>query len=299
MSHGLLPIRVEWPVDGETWEKRIVVYDNAGTVGVEEQVIFTRDSTGLGFVVTTASSAGKTTVNGWTLTQASLQENWLSDVSMPSDYMFMLSPATVVVEDAEGRKFGVRGKQTWADLPDAMPAIGAPNLYLLPLDRDLTFSVSGTGTGTYTLGIVSSSLGRSVTLADVPVTPKTRDVVRIANGLREVVVESADAGKDVTLHYGVGGVRQARALKIQRARVGRRSAFTLRSSDDLSNFELQSGRPAQQVAIGLTAADARELRRHTFDRVALAAAQPTTFDVADWADLGPASLHTNNERGKS
>ncbi len=294
-SHGLLPIRVEWPEDGETWERRIIVYDNAGTaVGLEEQLVFTRDSTGLGFVLT-GDTGGKNTANGWTLTQASLQENWLSDVSMPSDYMFMLSPATVVVEDAEGHKFGVQGKKAWADLPGAMPAIGVPNLYLLPLDQDLTFSVTGTGTGTYTLGIVSGSLGRSVTLVDVPVSSATRDTVRIADSLREIVVESADAEKDVTLHYGVAGVGQARALKVGRARVGRHSKLVLQSSGDLSSFDLQAKGVDQNVPIELVTANRETLQRHTFDTAAVTVGEPTHFDVTDWANLGPSSLGTGSE----
>ena len=295
-SHGLLPIRVEWPEDGETWEKRIILYDNAGTVGVEEQAIFTRDSNGLGFVVTTASSAGKDTAHGWILSQASLDENLLLDVSMPTDYMFMLSPATVLVEDAEGRKFGVRGKNAFADIPGAMPAMCAPNLYLLPLDQDLTFSVTGTGTGTYTLGIVSGSLGRSVTLVDVPVKPTTRDIVRIADGLREVVVESADASKELTLHYGVAGVQQARALKLERARVGRTAGLTLRSSDNLASFELQGKGADQRLSLELVAADTKAVKRHSFDDVAVTAAKPTTFDVTDWTDLGQDSLRNNGDK---
>jgi hypothetical protein len=295
-SHGLLPIRVEWPVDGETWEKRIVLYDNAGTVGVEEQAIFTRDSNGLGFVVTTPSSAGKDTANGWILSQASLQENWLNDVSMPTDYMFMLSPATVVVEDTEGRKFGVRGKEAWADLPGAMPAMCAPNLYLLPLDQDLTFSVSGTGKGTYTLGIVSNSLGRSVTLSDVPVKSTTRDVVRITNGLREVVVESADASKEVTLHYGIAGVQRARALNVQRARIGGAEGLTLRSSDNLASFELQAQGADQRLSIELVGADRTTVRRRGLDDVAVTAAKPTVFAVTDWTKLGPGSLRKQTQK---
>jgi len=50
-----LPIRVEYPVSGETWEKRIAVYDNAGTVGLDAFLTFTRTA-----VVCCASSCPAT-----------------------------------------------------------------------------------------------------------------------------------------------------------------------------------------------------------------------------------------------
>ena len=53
--------------------------------------------------------SNRDTAHGWTLSQASLQVNLLIDVTIPTDYLFMLSPATVVVEDAQGRKFGALG----------------------------------------------------------------------------------------------------------------------------------------------------------------------------------------------
>ena len=114
-SHGLLPIRVEYAVAGETWEKRLIVYDNAGNVGLESQLEFTRTSGGLGFVlqdldnngvVTAVDAQGRSTANGWTLSHVPLWFCWLMDVSMPLNFLWLMSPATVVIEDAEGRRFG-------------------------------------------------------------------------------------------------------------------------------------------------------------------------------------------------
>ena len=290
-SHGLLPIRVEYPVAGETWEKRIVVYDNAGKLDQESLLIFTRDSNGLGFVLSPDQPGmNRDTVHGWTLSQASLEVNLLSDVTIPTDYVFLLSPAAVLVEDAAGRRVGVKGGDSWADLPGALPAIGAPGLYLLPLDQDLTISLTGTGTGTYTVGIVSGSLGRSVTLVDVPVTPSTTDVVKIGDSLRDVVVSSSDAAKEVTMHYGVAGVRQARAVKVANARVGSGSSLTLRASDDLSTFDLHGDGADQAVMVALTAANDKRQRSQAFEGVAIGGAQTKTFSVTDWASLGSTTL---------
>lgn len=300
-SHGLLPIRMEYPA-GDTWERRLVVYDNVGEVRKESQLVFTRTSVGLEFVLS-GDTSNRNTANGWTLSQATLQDNWLDDVSMPLEYMYLLAaavgapqPAILLVEDDQGRRFGVSSnRKLWNDLPDVIPAIGAENLYLLPLDRNLRFFVTGMGDGTYTLAIVAGSLGRSITLVDVPVRPGTRDVVKIADGLREVTLSSGDAEKELTLHYGVGGVRQARALTVTGVRVGQRGGLTLRSSDNLSSFELEGDAPRHLVTFGLSAADHEDVHQQRFDQVPLGDRQVRTFQVADWGTLGPDSLHSDEQ----
>src|SRR5206468_8724761 len=93
-SHGLLPTRIEYPAGTETWEKRLVVYDNAGDLGLETRLVFTRNSNGLAYTIERldefgAISGGSTedTAHGWTLSHLSLEECWLADVTMPLDYV--------------------------------------------------------------------------------------------------------------------------------------------------------------------------------------------------------------------
>lgn len=285
-SHGLLPIRVEYPEPGETWEKRIAVYDNNNSTN-EEMLTFTRDSNGLLGFTLSGDTSNRTTASGWTLSQASLYTNWLSPKTIPTDYVFILSPATVLIEDAEGRKFGVKGKQVWNDLPDVIPAIGMKNLWLLPLDRDLTISLTGTGKGKYTFGVCSGTLGRSVTLTDIAVTPKTRDVVRVSNRLRDVTVESSD-NKDATIHYGVGGVGQARAVKVS-ARVGRQAGVTLRSLDNLDTIELDGAGRARPLRMELTGADRSTVSKQSFDGLEIGGGVKR-FGLSGWKALSPTSL---------
>ena len=38
ISHGLLPIRVVYPTASDSWERLLIVYDNAGRVGAESQI---------------------------------------------------------------------------------------------------------------------------------------------------------------------------------------------------------------------------------------------------------------------
>jgi hypothetical protein len=299
ISHGLLPIRVEYPVDGETWEKRLVLYDNAGNVALESRLEFTRTSAGLGFVldhldangvVTGGDAFGRSTATGWTLSHVPLWFCWLMDVSMPLNILWLMSPATVVIEDEEGRRFGAEGERVWNDLPDVTPAIGAEHLYLLPLDRNLRVTVHGTGKGTYSLGILAGSLGRSVTLVDVPVTPDTRDTVEMADGLREIRLGSGDADKEVTLHYGVGGAKEARALSVEGLRVGRRRGVTLQAADDLSSFELTGADGQRPVTVALTAAGPDDVQRQRFEELPVGDGRVGAFRVTDWTRLGPDSL---------
>jgi hypothetical protein len=293
VSHGLLPTRIEYPVDGETWDRRLVVYDNAGNLGKDTRLVFTRTSAGLAYTIEDLNATGDVigtdpsdTAAGWTLSHLSLEECWLTDVSMPLDFVYLLAPFDLLVEDELGRRFGRSGNRVWNDLPGVVPAVGAPNLYLLPLDRNLRISVTGAKGGTYTLGVVAGSLGRSVVLTDVPVTPATRDTLTIGDKLGEITVQSEDPEKTLGVSYGVGGVRLARALTLSGIQVGRRGGLTLRAAPDLGQFEL-SGRN-RPVTVALATADQNDVHRQQFQQVPLG--DRTAFRVADWAALGPDSL---------
>jgi hypothetical protein len=124
----------------------------------------------------------------------------------------------------------------------------------------------------------------------VPVKPDTRDTIQIAHSLRQVTLGSADAGKSVSLHYGIGGVHQARALTLSNLRIGRHNGLALRAASDLGRFDL-SGASGQSVTVGLAAANKRDIRRQRFDQVPLGDRPSSTFNVADWTNLGPDSLH--------
>src|SRR5207247_11356684 len=136
------------------------------------------------------------------------------DVTMPLDCVYLFAPLDLLIEDEQGRRFGTVGNRVWNDLPGVVPAVGASNLYLLPLDRNLRISVTGGRAGTYTLGVVAGSLGRSVVLTDIPVTPATRDTVTIGDRLAQITVQSEDAEKNFSVSYGVGGVHLARAVTL-------------------------------------------------------------------------------------
>jgi hypothetical protein len=222
---------------------------------------------------------------------------WLMNVSMPLSAVWLMSPATLLVEDEQGRRFGTAGGRVWNDLPDARPAVGAPNLYLLPLDRNLRFTVTGTGKGTYTMGILDGPGGRSLTLADVPVSPSTRDTIRITDRMREISITSVDPDKRITMHYGVGGAREARALTVEGVRVGQQGGVTLKESDNLSSFELVAGQPRHPVTVGLLAAGAAGATRQEFEKIPVGGGRTAGFTVESWEQLGTGSLKPNGTPG--
>ena len=103
-------------------------------------------------------------------------------------------------------------------------------------------------------------------------------------------MSSTDPEKTAALHYGVGGVRQARALSVADLRIGQGRTLRLRSADNLASFELTAGGPRQRVRVGLAGAGRTEVRRERVPDVELGEEQARTFQVADWATLGPGSL---------
>jgi hypothetical protein len=210
VSHGLLPIRVEYPVTGETWDKTLVLYDNATPANPGDESYVRISGTGSAttfqidhhragvlFQVDTRSSA-----TGWTLSQIPLYDCWLTDISMPLNFVFIMSPASLVVEDDAGRRFGVAGDEAWDEIPGALAAPGAPGLYLLPALAAANYHVHGTGRGVYTCGVVAGSYGASLTLVDVPVTKGSVDTIAVADRFGRVRL-SAGKAKSATAVYGV------------------------------------------------------------------------------------------------
>jgi IPT/TIG domain len=299
-SHGLLPIRIEYPLPGDAWEKRLVVYDNAQPVGVglETNIDFTRNGDTLDFVIEHLGSISPTidargSASGWTLSHLSLDFCWLMNVSMPINGVFLLSAGRLLIEDDSGRRYGVSGRRAFGDLPGVVPGVGVENLYLLPLDQDLTFTISGAeenDAATYTLGIVAGRLGRSMMIGDVPIGRATSDVVRIADNLREVAIESNDADKQVVVRYALEGIDEARSVALEGARIGPGGGLTLRVSDNLTSFDIESAQPERPVtvALGAAGADGEQLQR--FVSVPIGGGRSNGFTVDGWGQLGPQSL---------
>ena len=308
VSHGLLPIRIEYPVAGDPWEKRLVVYDNAtdAPIGSETVIDFTRNGDTLDFIISDVDPVKglvrdwpvKDSSNGWTLSHVSLDFSWLSPVSMPLNSVWLMSLGHLRVEDDQGRRYGTDGRQVWNDLPGVTPAVGVRNLYLLPLDGDLTFTISGDdgddGDDAYTLGLLAGGRGRSVTLRDVTLGRRSRDTVRIARGLRDVTITTTDAEKTLTVRYDVGGVNELRSVAIEGVLIGRRGGLTLTAADNLSSIELTSEQPEHAVDIELTATGPVGARTQRFASMPIGDGVGHEYAVESWARLGPDSLHSRS-----
>lgn len=89
--------------------------------------------------------------------------------------------------------------------------------------------------------------------------------MRIANGLRDVAIESIDATKAIAVEYALGGIDEARTVALTSLRVGKRGGMALRTSDDLSSFDIEGGQPEHPIAVELTATRPGGERRERFD----------------------------------
>ncbi|MBX9245265.1 IPT/TIG domain-containing protein [Actinotalea ferrariae] len=296
-SHGLLPIRVEYPVAGETWSQRAALYDNATPSeisGTESYVVVTQGRHGPEFVIEHYGAAGehletdsRSSASGWTLSHVSLGDSWLSDVTLPLNFVVLMSPATLVVADQRGRRFGAVGSKRWDDIPGALPAMGAPGLYLLPLEEDLDLSIHGTGTGTYTVAVVAGSLGRSVTLVDVPVTGSTVDRLTLRHELGQVVVTTKDDAKEFSLMVGATDGSMSRAVGVRDVSVAPGAPLSITATRDLAEFAIDSPAGARRADVHLMASQGTEPSAADF-QVDVGAG--SAFRVTDWRDLGPSSL---------
>ncbi len=234
------------------------------------------------------------------MSHLSLEFNWLTNISMPLSGVWVFGRVSLLIEDDRGRRYGTTGRQAWGDLPGVVPGVGVRNLYLLPLDQDLTFTITGTDESddeTYTLVILAGPQGRSVTLRDVPVNPSTRDTVRIDNGLRDVAIESSDTAKAITLEYILGGIDEVRGLVLDGALVGRPGGLALRTSGDLTSFDIEGGQPEHLIAIELAATGPDGEHRERFESVPIGGGPAQAFSVTGWEQLDRTSLQTRSTSG--
>jgi hypothetical protein len=301
-SHGLLPIRIEHPVtaEGESWHRRLVVYDNATRymAGSESFLTLSYDRDGDPYYTfdhedlatgdVTADAQGRTSANRWTLSHVTLQQCLLSRVSLPTDFLVLIDAVTAVVTNAQGQRFGVGPGGAWDDLPGAYAAPGLPGVYVLPNEDDLTVTLHGTGTGTYRVMLVSGSTGTSASLLDVPVTPATVDRLQLRPSDGEVRISTDGPGKAVTVAYGRSDEDWSRALTVSSVPVGPDSPVTLRADGALGEFSLEGSR-SWETEIELAGSQAGEDVRHEYGARPVEAGV-TTFTVADWTRLNPDSL---------
>ena len=290
-SHGLLPIRIEYPKAGEAWDVRVVVYDNAQPIGPGNETFIDIDGSGAGttFAISHQNSAGPPVADNrdssrrWTLSHVSLDRCWLSDVSMPTSFLAMPGPATAVVTDGSGRRFGIAGEKSYGDVPGAI--VGVEGLYLLPDDETLTITIRGTGDGVYHLALVNGHAGTSTALWDVPVTAGSVDELEVRPG--SLSVRTRGDGKTVSVVHGRSDGTSIHALRIDGLSLGRETV-TITTADDLSEISIDAA-AAMTVPVELLAQTARGAYGQRFPSVELAAGR-SDFAVADWGRLDASSL---------
>lgn len=288
-SHGLLPIRVEYPLEGEPWDVRVVVYDNAHVPGNETFIDVDGSGSTTTFTIAHQNSAGAPTADSrdsshrWTLSHVSLDRCWLSDVSMPISFLAMPGPVTAVVTDALGRRFGTSGDRGYDDIPGAI--VGAEGLYLLPDDENLEITIRGTGDGVYSLALVNGHAGTSTVLMDMPVTAGSVDELQVEPG--SLSVRTRGDAKTASVVHGRSDGTSIHALRIDDLSLGR-DAVTITTTDDLSEISIDAAE-AMEVPVELLAEKAGGTFSQHFPSVEISAGR-SEFGVADWNRLDASSL---------
>ena len=125
---------------------------------------------------------------------------------------FLLSPATLQVVDAGGRRTGRFGAQILSEIPDSHPCYLAEGLYLLPAATALTRTITGTAAGTYHYHSITPE-NASILLQDVATQPGHQDVVGISADATQIRFTPA-AEKSFALSVARIVNNQARALSI-------------------------------------------------------------------------------------
>jgi hypothetical protein len=178
------------------------------------------------------SSANGFTLGVMTLAQALLDPvdlPWMDGAGWVVD--FVLSPATLSVNNSGGQVSGTSGNQLMNQVPGVIPSLlsFAHNLMLIPTQLGLQRTIQGTGTGTYTYASIAppnpstpasafSALlpqgatavvpkERSLTLQNVACTTATKDGVLLGPDNQSMQISTSDANKTfnvlIAQHYDV------------------------------------------------------------------------------------------------
>ena len=250
-SHCVVPIRIVYPAgyDGSDLDGvKIYVWDNnhphaldaavAGNCRVElrrvgGQVRFSYFDGG--------STPEFASEDGITLGTMSVGQYLLSDHDMPftgplglTSFVidFLLSPADMHVEDADGKRTGRVGNQILAEIPGSHPCYLAKGAYMLPREVALTRRITGLAAGSYAWHSIASD-GTSVALEAVTTVAGQVDVVALnADGSQLRFTPGVAKPFTLTLSRRIDG--QTRAIAVSGLSAGPSAPVDVTLSPELS-----------------------------------------------------------------
>jgi hypothetical protein len=229
-SHCLVPYKLSRPpgwtsgYDGA----RLYLYDCNHPRDNSSFLTFQQSGNMLSFTYNKDSSVCSD--NGWTLGVLTMDQALYNSVDLP--WVFgaelgmefvvdiILSPATLAVSNLAGQTTGIRGDNTVAEVPGAIPSLQRMhNLVMVPRQLALQRTIQGTGTGTYTYATIAppdptapadalnslippgaqsprvNARARGLTLQNVSCSPITRDVVLLGPNNESIQIGTNESGK--------------------------------------------------------------------------------------------------------
>jgi hypothetical protein len=126
--------------------------------------------------------------------------------------IYVHSPVSLSVTDAQGRKSSIGAEGSTEDIPKSTSGtFGEVKYVVLPLDAHYTIELQGEGTGLFTLDVQEQRNGTvlaSTTIADVPVTTSMRATFSINGSLKDTsalsIDEDGDGSEDLSIMPIIG-----------------------------------------------------------------------------------------------
>jgi hypothetical protein len=303
-SHCIVPIRMVYPIghdgtsiDGVTlfcWDCNHTVEDDAA-VAHNCRLEFRLTDGEIRYDYFDGGATAKfSSEDGITLASMSNGKYLLSDHDMPFSgpfgvtrfvLDFLLSPADLLVEDANGYHTGLEGSNIVAEIPDSHPAYLVKNLYMLPSDQALTRHITGNGTGNYSYHSISAN-GTSLSLEDVATTMGEEDILAV-NADSSQIRFTPGATKNFHLNLAREVEGQVRAISVEGAGASPSSTMDMTISPDLSIVRVGNREAARSVDVRVTVYNKDSGANTTLDQngVNLPTDHDLVVTVTDWQDL--------------
>ncbi len=231
VSHTLVPYKLVRPLGWTSGYNgvKLYLYDCNNPGNDNCFITFTQSGSTVTFNYGATGSANYSpaysSANGFTLGVMTLSQTLLNSVDLPwmdgAGWVvdFVLSPATLSVNNSGGQVSGASGNQLMNQVPGVIPSLlsFAHNLMLIPTQLGLQRTIQGTGTGSYSYASIAppnpstpasafSALlpagatavvpkERSLTLKNVACTSATKDGVLLGPDNQSMQITTSDANK--------------------------------------------------------------------------------------------------------
>jgi hypothetical protein len=273
VSHTLVPYKLVRPLGWTSGYNgvKLYLYDCNNPGNDNCYITFTQSGSTVTFNYGATGSVNYSpaysSANGFTLGVMTLSQALLNSVDLPwmdgAGWVvdFVLSPATLSVNNSSGQVSGTSGNQLLNQVPGVIPSLlsFAHNLMLIPTQLGLQRTIQGTGTGSYSYASIAppnpstpasafSALlpagaaavvpkERSLTLKNVACTSATKDGVLLGPDNQSIQISTSDANKSfdvlIAQRYDVQSGAGATATTTQQAQQVTVSGLALNAGEQV------------------------------------------------------------------